>query len=271
MPDVEPYAVSYSFTGWQSANPSRPLPGAAVDSELYRIAGFSVDIATALRDVRRADGALQNSVVTLDSLSTAVRRLMGLSVPGEGIGAGELSAESFATQAAAEEGVANDVVMTPLRTAQAVAAHRPFAAAEQSNTTVENVVMSPARTREAIEGRRPAADQTQAEQGTSGGWYMTALRTQQAIAFQRPAFSATSALTWGELAAAASAAQEVAVPGAAVGDRVSVALPAAGVPAGVIVTAWVSAADTVTVRMTNISAGALTPTAGSYAVSAQRF
>lgn len=61
----------------------------------------------------------------------------------------------------------------------------------------------------------------------------------------------------------------ISVPGAAVGDPVSLGLPA-GINAGLLFTPFVSAADTVTVRATNISAGAIDAAAGTFTVSVSK-
>ncbi|MCG7598153.1 hypothetical protein, partial [Mycobacterium sp. PSTR-4-N] len=56
----------------------------------------------------------------------------------------------------------------------------------------------------------------------------------------------------------------IAVPGAVVGDCVTPGIPNAAVMAGIIYSMWVSAADTVTVRATNVTAGALDPPTGTF-------
>lgn len=68
--------------------------------------------------------------------------------------------------------------------------------------------------------------------------------------------SATAALDFASIAAAASADLIIAVSGAAVGDAVSLGLPAAPT-AGLLFQAFVSATNVVTVRATNITAGAV--------------
>lgn len=68
--------------------------------------------------------------------------------------------------------------------------------------------------------------------------------------------SATAALDFASIAAAASADLTIAVAGAAVGDAVSLGLPAAPT-AGLVFQAFVSDANVVTVRATNITAGAV--------------
>ncbi|SEG64804.1 hypothetical protein [Bosea lathyri] len=72
MANPDPYVVGYSFSGFQTTAPQTPLPAPALDTELARIASSNQATITALADVRRADGKLQNELVTLDSLSPEV-------------------------------------------------------------------------------------------------------------------------------------------------------------------------------------------------------
>lgn len=75
----------------------------------------------------------------------------------------------------------------------------------------------------------------------------------------------SASLNFAEIAAAASADLTIAVTGAAVNDTVSLGLPAAPT-AGLIFQAFVSAADTVTVRATNITALPVDAAAATYGV-----
>lgn len=75
----------------------------------------------------------------------------------------------------------------------------------------------------------------------------------------------TAALDFASIAAAASADLTITVTGAAVGDSVALALPAAPT-AGLVFFAFVSAADTVTVRAMNITAGAVDAASATYGV-----
>jgi len=77
--------------------------------------------------------------------------------------------------------------------------------------------------------------------------------------------TASASLNFPSIAAAAQADLTITVTGAAVGDEVSMALPAAPA-AGIIFNAFVSAANTVTIRATNITALAVDPAAASYSV-----
>lgn len=72
MADPDTYDRSYGFESYQSSNPSQPLPGNQVDAEFDAVAAAIDGLIAALQDVRRADGALTNGVVTNDALSTTM-------------------------------------------------------------------------------------------------------------------------------------------------------------------------------------------------------
>lgn len=100
MADPTKYTRSYGFDDFQSANPSAPLPGAQVDNELENIELSLDEAIDAIKDVRRADGALKNGVVTIDSLDEQVAA---------GVGEGALAAAQTATEKASEaSGYADD-------------------------------------------------------------------------------------------------------------------------------------------------------------------
>jgi hypothetical protein len=77
--------------------------------------------------------------------------------------------------------------------------------------------------------------------------------------------SGSASLNFAEIAAAAQASLTITVTGAAVGDEVIMALPAAPA-AGLVFNAFVSAANTVTVRASNITAAPVDPAAATYGV-----
>lgn len=273
MADPNPYVVSYSFAGFQALNPNLPLPATQLDVQLANIAMATDEAAEAITTVRRADGNLQNAIVSWDSLNDDVKAR--ITATDTRITIGDINAGAFANQTEAETGVANDRIMTPLRSKQQLDALRGFASQAQAQAgTVSTVVMSPLRTADAITAQRPYASQAQAEAGTENAAVMTALRVAQALGALRRAFTATASLTWGAIAAGASATQTVTVTGAVANDRVMLGLPAAGINAGLISEAWVSSANTVTIRLTNITASPITPASGAaanYAVTAIRF
>lgn len=70
MADPTPYVQAYSFSGFQATNPATPLPAPAVDNELANIETALDATQAALADIRRSDGALQDGVVTSESLAT---------------------------------------------------------------------------------------------------------------------------------------------------------------------------------------------------------
>ena len=73
MADPAKYVRGYSFTNYQEALPAKPLPAVRVDNELDNVAvalGATID---AVKDIRRADGALKNGIVTIDALSNDLK------------------------------------------------------------------------------------------------------------------------------------------------------------------------------------------------------
>lgn len=82
--------------------------------------------------------------------------------------------------------------------------------------------------------------------------------------------TATATLDFASIGAAASADLTVTVTGAAANDAVALGLPTAPT-AGIIFQTFVSAADTVTVRATNITAGAVDPASATYRVTVTSF
>lgn len=75
--------------------------------------------------------------------------------------------------------------------------------------------------------------------------------------------TATAALDFPSIAAGAKADLTITVAGAAVGDAVILGLPAAPA-AGLVFNAFVSAADTVTIRASNTSSGAVDAASATY-------
>ena len=273
MADPTPYTVSYSFSGWQALNPDRPLPAAQVDMQFAAIEAVTEDLASAVTSIRRADGGLQNGVVTWDGLSDDLKALIQNADPR--VTVADLNPSAFANTAEAQAGVANDRIMTPLRVSEALATLRAYASQVEAEAGSENTkMMTPLRVKQALDALRALASQAEAEAGTENTKVTTALRVAQAISARRTAFTASASLTWGSIAAGASATQVITCAGAAVQDRVLVGLPAAGIGAGLIVTAWVTSTNNITVRITNVTGGALTPYSGvatTMAVTAVRF
>lgn len=82
-------------------------------------------------------------------------------------------------------------------------------------------------------------------------------------------FSASASLDFASIATTASEDLTITVTGAAVGDSVALALPAAPT-AGLVFNAFVSATNTVTVRASNITASPVDAAAATYGVTVIR-
>lgn len=78
------------------------------------------------------------------------------------------------------------------------------------------------------------------------------------------ALSTTAALDFGSISAGAEASLTITVTGAATGDPVTLSLPAAFTAGLSLAGAWVSSANTVTVKLRNTTASPIDPTSGSY-------
>jgi hypothetical protein len=81
MADPTRYERDYSFSGYQSTNPSKPLPGPSLDNELENIEASLNSTITGLMDIRRSDGALKNGIVTAASLSPEISSGVAPAVP----------------------------------------------------------------------------------------------------------------------------------------------------------------------------------------------
>lgn len=71
-----PYTRQYDFQAYQNANPTRPLPGDKVNADLNAVQIAVGQIVDFLTGVTRSDDVLANGVVSIDSLSAAVRALI---------------------------------------------------------------------------------------------------------------------------------------------------------------------------------------------------
>lgn len=79
MADPEGYDPQYDFSAYQATNPNRPLPGHELDVELQNVSEAISQTQTALADIRRPDGKLQNGIVTLESTADGfVEAVVGL-------------------------------------------------------------------------------------------------------------------------------------------------------------------------------------------------
>lgn len=74
-----PYVPTYSFAGYQTANPTKPLPGSSLDDQLANVGQSTTDLVNALAQIQRSDGKLKNGIVTIEALSTDI--VAGLKQP----------------------------------------------------------------------------------------------------------------------------------------------------------------------------------------------
>ncbi|MBG6172680.1 hypothetical protein IWQ55_000293 [Labrenzia sp. EL_208] len=262
-----PFAITYSFANFQTSDPSAPLPGAELDTQLANVATEINSLGVQLSDVRRSDGKLANYSVGFDTLDEEVRSKLN--------GAGtvttfDLDAGAFASEAEAIGGVATQKIMAPSTTATAINNTRPYASQGEATAGLLNDrVMTPLRTKDALDTQRPYASQAEAQAGSNNTKVMSPLRTAELLAEKRPTFSVTSSLTFGTIADGALTTVNVAVASARAGDHVLIA-PVSATPVGVVLQGQVTADDTVAVTAINMSGSEQTLTASSFKVTALR-
>lgn len=92
MANPTKYLPSYSYSGFQGANPTKPLPAPRVDDDFANISRSVNETIAALADVRRSDGRLPNGIVGPDALSPTLKigfTFRGLWTQGESYLAGD--------------------------------------------------------------------------------------------------------------------------------------------------------------------------------------
>jgi hypothetical protein len=67
------YNRSFSFSSYQSSNPSTPLPGGSLDGELNAVKAATDSLSTNLSLIQRADGVLANGSVGRDQLAASLQ------------------------------------------------------------------------------------------------------------------------------------------------------------------------------------------------------
>lgn len=99
MANPTDYTKDYDFSAYQATKPNEPLPGDRLDTELQNIETAIGETQTALSDIRRSDGKLQNDVVTVDAIDDEAFTAITLSTAENAAAAAE-SAEEAAASAA---------------------------------------------------------------------------------------------------------------------------------------------------------------------------
>jgi microcystin-dependent protein len=137
MSNPTSYVVGYSFSGYQANNPTTPLPAPALDTELSNIQTSVKSLVSSVTDIRRADGALKNGVVTLDSLSQSIALMFDAGTMANAT----LLANAVASAAASATGAA-----ASLAAAQAIPATDPALLFAGAVLADETVILSAATT-----------------------------------------------------------------------------------------------------------------------------
>ena len=73
----KPYTLGYSFTDWATNNPSLPLPGGRLDTELRSLKTTTDQLISRLGEIQRDDGKLRNGSVHKDTLDSSTKAMLG--------------------------------------------------------------------------------------------------------------------------------------------------------------------------------------------------
>lgn len=139
MSDPSRYSPGYSYSNYETSNPTLPKPGPQIDNDFAKIAESVDEIVDALADVRRSDGMLRNGIVTADSLAEDIDFLSHF---GEAIADAVVLAEAAAATADADAAAASafsDAAVTAASsaTASALAASVDAAAVADAKASIE--------------------------------------------------------------------------------------------------------------------------------------
>lgn len=83
MANPPPYEPGYNYSGFENSNPTKPKPGLQLDNDFANLGRIYGALREKLMDLLRSDGALRNGIVTPDTLSPAVKAMMGNYEAGE--------------------------------------------------------------------------------------------------------------------------------------------------------------------------------------------
>src|SRR5258707_12419004 len=73
------YGITYSYSNFQQAQGNSAFPGTQIDADLAGLQTTIQNVDTFMQSVMRSDGALNNGIVTFDSLAPSLQ-LAGLTV-----------------------------------------------------------------------------------------------------------------------------------------------------------------------------------------------
>lgn len=147
MPDPTPYNPSYDFTASDK--------GAELNVQLADIAVATEGLVSAITDIRRSDGALQNGIVTADSLSLSA--LAALGPNGTLADAAVTSAASAAATATAQAALASTARGEAQTAATAAATSATGAAASATAAAAEAAAAAASATTASAQAAAAAA------------------------------------------------------------------------------------------------------------------
>lgn len=93
------YTPSYDFSDFEETQPSTPKPGVQLDSQFNDISASTTELRDAIIDIRRSDGALQNEIVTEDSLAPGLLDTLSSETGAAAAAASAVEAAASAAQA----------------------------------------------------------------------------------------------------------------------------------------------------------------------------
>lgn len=210
MGQPTPYSRAFSFTDYQTANPSEPLPGDQIDAELDGIERTLDETIANLALIQRDDGLLQNAVCSLDALDSDVLALIGANADWT-VRGDWATGQDYAKYDIVKQG-------SPARSWLCMVAHTSGtfstdeAAGKWTPLTAEQGPTGPTGATGATGAQGPAgndgvitalASQAEAVAGTDNAKGMTPLRTRQAIDARATAFMGAVLLN-GKIAASVS-------------------------------------------------------------------
>lgn len=78
MANPTPYEPGFDYSDFEGSSPGTPMPGGQLDNDFANIALSVDETIDALGDIRRSDGALNNQIVTEDSLTVELGQRLGV-------------------------------------------------------------------------------------------------------------------------------------------------------------------------------------------------
>jgi hypothetical protein len=100
LADPTIYTQSFDFSNFEETQPSAPKPGVQLDAQFQDVAAAIINHRDAIKDIRRSDGALQNEIVTEDSLAPGLLDMLSSETGAAAAAASAAAAAASATSAA---------------------------------------------------------------------------------------------------------------------------------------------------------------------------